>query len=172
MSHPSKEQRGFTLIELLVVIAIIGILSSVILASLYLSRLKGSDAAIKSDLSTVQQAIELYYTNNNNQYGTLTVSQSSYVTTMPISNPSGNVFVADPTVYAAAKAALAQGGAMYYSVGQNETTYAIAVQLKGDTGYWWCVDSSNAPKREPASAIPGSGVPLGGGNSADAACPP
>ena len=58
-------QRGFTLIELLVVIAIIGILSSIVLASLSSARSKGSDAAITSTLSNMRAQAELYYSNNN-----------------------------------------------------------------------------------------------------------
>lgn len=56
--------RGFTLIELLVVIAIIGILSSVVLASLNMARGKARDAARLSDMHTLQTALALYMSDN------------------------------------------------------------------------------------------------------------
>lgn len=62
-------KKGFTLIELLVVIAIIGILASVVLASLNNARTKGKDASIFSSLSATRAQAELYYATNNN-YGT------------------------------------------------------------------------------------------------------
>lgn len=60
----SKSQRGFTLIELLVVIAIIGLLSSVVLASLNSARAKSRDARRRADLKQLQLALELYYDSN------------------------------------------------------------------------------------------------------------
>lgn len=56
--------RGFTLIELLVVIAIIGILSSIVLASLNTARQKSRDARRVSDIKQLQLALELYYDAN------------------------------------------------------------------------------------------------------------
>ena len=58
-----KLNRGFTLIELLVVIAIIGILSSVVLASLNTARGKGADAAVKANLDQTRTQSELFYDN-------------------------------------------------------------------------------------------------------------
>lgn len=68
------KQRGFTLIELLVVIAVIGILASVVLASLNSARKKGADAKIKSELKQISTALELYY----DKYGTYAVAGGGY----------------------------------------------------------------------------------------------
>ena len=52
---------GFTLIELLVVIAIIGMLSSIVLASLNSARMKARDAKRIADFRQIQTALELFY---------------------------------------------------------------------------------------------------------------
>jgi type II secretion system protein G len=57
---PSTE-RGFTLVELLVVVAIIGLLSSVVLASVNSMRMKSRDAQRISEIKEVQKALEFYY---------------------------------------------------------------------------------------------------------------
>jgi prepilin-type N-terminal cleavage/methylation domain-containing protein len=66
--HVQDGRSGFTLIELLVVIAIIGILSSVVLASLNTARNKGADAAIKSNIDNARAQAELYYDNTGQTY--------------------------------------------------------------------------------------------------------
>ncbi|MFZ1987896.1 MAG: prepilin-type N-terminal cleavage/methylation domain-containing protein [Minisyncoccia bacterium] len=59
-----SKNRGFTLIELLVVIAIIGLLSSVVLASLNQTRLKGNDSKRIQSAKQIQSALELYRSKN------------------------------------------------------------------------------------------------------------
>ncbi|MEK9175103.1 MAG: type II secretion system protein, partial [Patescibacteria group bacterium] len=61
-------KKGFTLIELLVVIAIIGILASVVLASLNSARAKSRDARRIADVKQIQLALELYYDANAQHY--------------------------------------------------------------------------------------------------------
>ena len=56
-----KNSKGFTLIELLVVIAIIGILSSVVLASLNSARKKSRDARRVADIGQIKLALELEF---------------------------------------------------------------------------------------------------------------
>ena len=63
-----KSQRGFTLIELLVVIAIIGLLSSVVFASLNSARTKSRDARRAADIRQIATALALYYGDNSNTY--------------------------------------------------------------------------------------------------------
>ncbi len=64
----TSAKRGFTLIELLVVIAIIGILASVVTASLNGARQRGRDAKRITDVKQIQLAAELYYEACGKQY--------------------------------------------------------------------------------------------------------
>ncbi|MDO8572467.1 MAG: type II secretion system protein [bacterium] len=59
---------GFTLIELLVVISIIGILASIVLASMNQARAKARDAYILSTAKEFQKAFELYADNDPNNF--------------------------------------------------------------------------------------------------------
>ena len=59
-----RTSRGFTLIELLVVIAIIGVLASVVLASLNSARSKALDTKRISELVQFRDALQSYYADN------------------------------------------------------------------------------------------------------------
>jgi prepilin-type N-terminal cleavage/methylation domain-containing protein len=60
------KQKGFTLVELLVVIAIIGLLSSVVLVSLNINRMKARDARRMHDLDQIRTALVMYYDKYGN----------------------------------------------------------------------------------------------------------
>jgi prepilin-type N-terminal cleavage/methylation domain-containing protein len=95
----SIRSRGFTLIELLVVIAIIGLLASIILASLNTARQKGRDAARVAALKEMANAMEA--TNNGTQATALagcapTTSTGVNINTCTV--PAGLTGYADPGV--------------------------------------------------------------------------
>lgn len=60
----TKTRAGFTLIELLVVIAIIGMLASLVLASLNSARARSRDARKQNDLRQISIALQLFFDTN------------------------------------------------------------------------------------------------------------
>ena len=59
-----ENEQGFTLIELLVVMIIIGILAAIAIPVFLNQRKNAVDASYKSDLRTVANEMESYYTDN------------------------------------------------------------------------------------------------------------
>ncbi len=125
-----NRSQGFTLIELLVVIAIIGVLSAVVLASLNTARSKGNDAAIQSDLSTIQTQAEIYYgAAGGNSYGTAGTA-------------CNNAVFSDSTITKAITGAEAANGTGTVVCNNTTSAYAISSQLSSDAAKYWCVDST------------------------------
>ncbi len=123
-SVPSSVRRGFTLIELLVVIAIIGILSSVVLASLNTARNKGADAAIKSNIDNARAQAELFYDSNSNSYTGVCANSTTGIAGMK----------------AGAQSALGATGTVYCS--DSGTAWALSSPLKTAPTTSFCVDST------------------------------
>jgi prepilin-type N-terminal cleavage/methylation domain-containing protein len=125
-----NRKKGFTLIELLVVIAIIGILSSVVLASLNTARNKGNDAKVKAQLASLRASAEVYYDNQTpNSYGitasTCTTGMFADAVVSPYLSATNLPSGATPTCQATA------------------TAYAVSITLPGVGGTnSWCVDST------------------------------
>ncbi len=132
-----KKYKGFTLIELLVVIAIIGILSSVVLASLNRARDKGQDAKIKAQLGQAKAAAELYY-DENQDYGVAT----DLCDEMFVDTASNFNVVTDLANYPFAMASL--------TCRSTGTEYALSASLISDPTQFWCIDSVGSAQQNAA----------------------
>lgn len=86
-----RNRKGFTLIELLVVIAIIGILSSVVLASLNSARQKSRDARRVADVGQLRLALELYFDSIRDYPATLPSLAPTYIPVIPV-DPLGGAY--------------------------------------------------------------------------------
>jgi general secretion pathway protein G len=68
MKKTVKNQSGFTLIEMLIVIIILGILAMIIIPQISVSTGDAKLNALRTNLNTVRNAIELYYHQHDGVY--------------------------------------------------------------------------------------------------------
>ncbi len=119
-----EHEGGFTLIELLVVIIIIGILAAIAIPVFLNQRAKATESGMKSDLRTVANEVETYFTDDQDYPTAAQVTQAGETVTVG----ANTVSLSDPDTTVS-----------YTDNGQSYCIEATNTKVSND----WTYDSAN-----------------------------
>ncbi len=116
------------------------------LASLNTARQKGNDAAVKSNLATVQTQAQLYYDDNSNKFSS-TGAAVNGTSACDVASTMFSSAAVPPTIFnaiASSNSASINGANTVCNIDATGQDYAIAVELS--TTKYWCVDSTGVER--------------------------
>jgi prepilin-type N-terminal cleavage/methylation domain-containing protein len=124
-------RKGFTLIEILIVVAIIAILASVVLVGLGPTQEAGRDARRLSDLTEVQNGLELYYNMCGYYPGTATAAPcGAYASVGATWADLSAVLIASPIGITTVPVDPTSGHTYTYSTLPNGSSYILSATLE------------------------------------------
>lgn len=135
-----RRQHAFTLIELLVVIAIIGILSSVILASVNTARKRARDARRQEDMKSIQSALELYYSGAGSEKY---ITQTTTTTVAANATSALASLVSNGLIASVPVDPLGTATPYYYISNSTGSSYCLAAEMEGASTNDGCISSLN-----------------------------
>jgi prepilin-type N-terminal cleavage/methylation domain-containing protein len=95
----NKKNKGFTLIELLVVVSIIGLLSTVVLASVQKVRTDAKWRKFESELISIRTAVQLYRENHNGEWPPSVMNYNNPIETLLSELKASGVYLKDTIDY-------------------------------------------------------------------------
>jgi len=156
-----KQFKAFTLVELLVVMAIIGILATLIVGGFRSSQRRSRDAARKSDLKQIANALEMFYSD----YQTYPTASGGSIIACPYSPPSSSSsctfgissFSDTKTDYMRVVPTDPYGGKYYYVYLSNKKGFQIFAHLENDQDQN-CINTDCSSTGLPAGVDCGTGL--------------
>lgn len=157
----SSRQHGFTIVELLIVIVIIAILAAITIVAYNGIQDRARYSSMKSDINTINKAIQMYYAENSSYPGSNTTGTLVYS-----AGPNNTMAIPGlaPTYIAQMPSILNDGKGGYYAyiVTMNGVNYKL-VRLVPSGSQVPAVEQSD-PGIDPARGLRGWGVWSPGGS--------